>query len=155
MNPLLEHAARVLDHQPTRTMEAEPLYRRAVHESGVALPFTRFMAAVRERADEFAILSPDPVVGAAHAWDPRQRCLYEAALGAAGLTQPLIVLTRRMPDPLMVEDDGSPDSTADVFADIHDALTHLLRSADPGDTLYSAVAAAIEELHAVRRALGT
>lgn len=154
MNPLLDHVARVLDHQPTRSMEAEPLYRRAVRETGVALPFPRFMAAVREHADQFAVLSPDPVIGAASAWDARQRCLYEAALEAAGMTQPLIVLTR-VNDPFAGDDARSSGSSTDVFADVHDALTHLLRSADPEDTLYPAVAAAMEELHAVRRALGT
>jgi hypothetical protein len=101
------------------------------------------------------VLSPDPVVGAASAWDARQRCLYEAALDAAGMTQPLIVLTRRVEDPFAGDAADSTGYSTDVFADVHDALTHLLRSADPDETLYPAVAAAMEELHAVRRALGT
>lgn len=155
MNPLLEHAARVLDHQPTRSMEAEPLYRRAIRESGETLPFPRFMAAVRERTDQFAVLAPDPVVRVAGAWDPRQRCLYEAALDAAGLTQPLIVLTRRSSDAAIDDEPESDAASCDVLAEVHESLTHLLRAADPDDTLYPAVVAAIEELHAMRRALGT
>jgi hypothetical protein len=154
MKPLLDHAARVLDHQPTRSMEAEPLYRRAVRESGVDLSFPRFMAAVRERTDRFAVIPPDPILGCAEAWDARQRSLYQAALEAAGRTQPLIVLTERPVDPVdLLEPRAAPGTAADVFGDVHDALTHLLRSVDPDDSLHAAVSAAMDDLHAVQRAL--
>lgn len=161
MNVLLEHAARVLDHQPTRSMHAGPLHRRAVREAGVEMPFPRFMEAVCDRPDHFAVIPPDPVVGAAAAWDPRQRSLYEAAMEAAGMTQPLIVLAERCVDPAV---DGvsrpapqsmheRPAAATDIFADVHDALTHLLHAADPDDALYTAVTSAMEELHAARRML--
>lgn len=157
MKPLLEHAARVLDHQPTRSMEAEPLHRRAVRESGIDLPFPRFMEAVRERSDQFAVIVPDPVMRAAADWNPRHRSLYQAALDAAGLTQPLIVLTERLHDP--TEPDGEPPvgaaTAADVFTDMHEALTHLLRSSDPDDPLHAAVTGAMDELLELRAALGT
>jgi hypothetical protein len=159
MNSVLEHAARVLDHQPTRSMHAAPLHQRAVRETGVAMPFPRFMEAVAERPDHFAVIPPDPVVGAAAAWDPRQRSLYEAAMEAAGMTQPLIVLAeRRVPrddpsaDPARAASDH-PATAADVFGDVHDSLTHLLHAADPDDPLYAAVTCAMQELHAARRVL--
>lgn len=153
MIPVLEHAARVLDHQPTRSMDADTLHRRTVHETGVAVAFPAFMKAVGERTDQFAVIPPDPVVGEAAAWDSRQRSLYEASLEAAGLTQPLIVLAeRRVPT-----DDSAaparPTTAADVFGDVHDSLTHLLHAADPDDPLYTAVTAALEELHGARRLL--
>lgn len=152
MNSVLEHAARVLDHQPTRSMPAESLYRRTIRESGCDMPFPRFMDAVRERSDHFAVIPPDPVIGAADAWDARQRSLYEAALEAAGMMQPLIVLAERLTDV-----DGAHEmqssATFDVFRDAHDSLTHLLHASDPDDALYSAVTAAMEELHAARRML--
>lgn len=160
MNVLLEHAARVLDHQPTRSMHAIPLHRRAVRETGVDIPFPRFMEAVSDQPDHFAVIPPDPVVGAAAAWDPRQRSLYEAAMEAAGMTQPLIVLAERRvspagcsvdPDPCPPAPGDLPDTARDVFADVHDALTHLLHAADPDDPLYTAVTGAMEELHAARR----
>jgi hypothetical protein len=159
MNPVLEHAARVLDHQPTRSMHARPLHRRTVQETGVAMPFTRFMEAVTGRPDHFAVIPPDPVIGAAAAWDPRQRSLYEAAMEAAGMTQPLIVLAERRVDPGEHPADLSraaaerPATAADVFGDVHQALTHLLHAADPDDPLYAAVTGALEELHAARRVL--
>lgn len=152
MNSVLEHAARVLDHQPTRSMAAESLYRRTIRESGCYMPFPRFMDAVRERSDHFAVIPPDPVIGAADAWDPRQRSLYEAALEAAGMMQPLIVLAERLTDVTDAHELRSP-ATFDVFRDAHDSLTHLLHASDPDDTLYSAVTAAMEELHAARRML--
>lgn len=170
MNELLEHAARVLDHQPTRSMQAEPLYRRTIRETGTVVPFPRFMNAVRERTDRFAVIPPDPVIGSIEAWDPRQRSLYEAAMEAAGMTQPLIVLAERLGDPHSMfapdrdQDGGAggpdpraaesfPGTAADVFRDVHAALTHLLHATDPDDALYTAVTAAMEELHAARRAL--
>lgn len=154
MNSLLEHAARVLDHQPTRSMAAEPLYRRTVRESGSDMPFPRFMDAVRQRTDHFAVIPPDPVIGATDAWDPRQRSLYEAALEAAGMTQPLIVLAERLTDPVVEHADRKlSTATFDVLRDAHDSLTHLLHASDPDDTLYPAVTAAMEELHAARRML--
>lgn len=161
MNTVLEHAARVLDHQPTRSMHAGPLYRRTVQETGVAMPFPCFMEALTERPDHFAVIPPDPVVGAAAAWDPRQRSLYEAAMEAAGMTQPLIVLAERRVDPEDAQREracAASDHTAtaaDVFGDVHDALTHLLNAADPDDPLYAAVTGAMEELHAARRVLSS
>lgn len=159
MNSVLEHAARVLDHQPTRSMHAGPLHRRAVQETGVAMPFPCFMEAVTERSDHFAVIPPDPVVGAAAAWDPRQRSLYEAAMEAAGMTQPLIVLAERRvhredhtADPARAASER-PATAADVFGDVHESLTHLLHAADPDDPLYAAVTCAMEELHAARRVL--
>jgi len=157
MNSVLEHAARVLDHQPTRSMEAGSLHRRTVRETGVELGFPAFMTAVRERPDHFAVIPPDPVVGASAAWDSRHRSLYQAAMEAAGLTQPLIVLAGRC----MPHDDETGDAAArpitpaDVFGDVHDALTHLLHAADPDEALYAAVTRALEELHAARRLLNT
>ncbi|HEX6308852.1 MAG TPA: hypothetical protein VFZ69_11730 [Longimicrobiales bacterium] len=152
MNPFLEHAARVLEHQPTRSMEAEPLYRRAARESGISLPFPRFMEAIRERTEQFAVIAADPVLGAAADWNPRQRSLYQAALDAAGLTQPLVVLTEPLHEP--VERPPGADGVADVLADVHAALTHLLRSSDPDDPLHVAAVCGMDELIAVRRALG-
>jgi hypothetical protein len=166
MNSLLEHAARVLDHQPTRSMPAGQLYRRAVRETGVHLSFPLFMTVVQERRDHFAVIPPDPVVGAAAAWDPRHRSLYEAAMEAAGLTQPLIVLAERRVEPIASNDGADrhaaggdsaarPVTAADIFGDVHDALTHLLHAADPDDPFYTAVTDAMEELHATRRVLRT
>jgi hypothetical protein len=161
MNPFLEHAARLLDHQPTRSMEAGSLHLRAVRETGHELPFRTFMEAVRQRSDHFAIVPPDPVAGTTDGWDPRQRSLYEAAMEAAGMKEPLIVLTERLVSG--EEDDragraspvnvAGPPTPADVLGDVHDALTHLLHAADPDDPLYEAVTGAFEELHAARRAL--
>ncbi|MGH7449562.1 MAG: hypothetical protein ACRELT_18445 [Longimicrobiales bacterium] len=155
MNLLLEHAARVLDHQPTRSMEAEPLHRRTVRETGVPMPFPRFMDAVRRQTDRFAVIPPDPVVGAADAWDPRQRSLYEAAMETAGMTQPLIVLAERRVDAIeyATETAARPGTAADVFRDAQDTLTHLLHAVEPDDPLYAAITAAMEELHAVTRVL--
>lgn len=163
MNVMLEHAARVLDHQPTRSMHAAPLHRRTMRETGVEMPFPRFMEAVSDQPDHFAVIPPDPVVGAAAAWDPRQRSLYEAAMEAAGMTQPLIVLAERRVSAGCSFDRDAPaatggacagrDTATAVFADVHDALTHLLHAADPDDPLYTAVTGAMEELHAARRIL--
>jgi hypothetical protein len=160
MNSLLEHAARVLDHQPTRSMDAGSLYRRAVRETGMTMPFPRFMEAVAGSPDHFAVIPPDPVVRAAASWDPRQRSLYEAAMEAAGMTQPLIVLAERR---VRSEDEpggggirvSRPEraTPADVFTDVQDALTHLLHGADPEDPLHAAITCAMEEIHAARRLL--
>jgi hypothetical protein len=164
MNPLLEHAARVLEHQPTRCMQARLLHRRTIRENGVDVSFLRFMEAVGRRPDHFAVIPPDPVVGAAAAWDPRHRCLYEAAMEAAGMTQPLIVLAeRRVPSDEAAGAGPDPDAApagrigpatvADVFGDVHEALTHLLHAAEPDDGLHTAVTGALEELHAAQRLL--
>lgn len=151
MNPLLEHTARILDHQPTRSMEAEPLYRRAVREAGIDVSFPEFMRAVRERTDCFAVIAPDPMPGATDLWDARHRCLYEAALEAAGLMQPVVVLTLRPHAKRDPDVAAAQDPLAGVLGEAHEALTHLLRGADPDDPLHSAVMAALDELHAIRR----
>lgn len=153
MNPLLDQAARVLDHQPTRSMEAEPLYRKAVRESGHEVPYARFIEALRRQPDRFAVIEPDPVCGLSRSWDARHRSLYRAALEAAGLARPIVLLAERLRDPLDAGeaecDDAGP---AAVLGDIHESLTHLLHTADD-ESLYDAVASAVEELQVLKRVL--
>lgn len=161
MNALLEHTARVLDHQPTRSMHAGPLHQRVLRETGIALTYGQFIEEVRAVPDHFAVIAPDPVVGAAAAWDPRQRSLYEAALDAAGMTQPLVVLAERhvprddIPAARNAPASGTEAGAASgtVLGDMHESLTHLLHAADPDDPLYAAVACALEEMHATQRVL--
>jgi hypothetical protein len=157
MDPVLEHAARVLDHLPTRSMEADRLYRQTVRDTGAGLTFRRFMDAMMERTDHFAVIPAAPGIGMTEGWDLHQRSQYAAAMEAAGMTQPLIVLAVPPADPAGEHADGapSPAATFDVFRDAHDALTHLLHSADPADPLHSAVRGAMEELHTARRLLGS
>jgi hypothetical protein len=155
MHALLEQAARVLDHQPTRSMEAEPLYRKALHECGAHMPFPRFVEAARSCPDRFAVIEPDPVAAVARAWDPRHRSLYRAALEAAGLARPVIVLAERMADPPEPGDDvrTGTGTAMDVLGEGYDALIHLLRAAAVEEPLHDAVTDAVHELDALRRAL--
>jgi len=161
MNALLEHTARVLDHQPTRSMHAGPLHQRVQRETGITVTYRQFIDEVCTVPDHFAVIAPDPVVGAAAAWDPRQRSLYEAALDAAGITQPLVVLAERhVPHDDIPTARGASVSLSEhdpasgtVLGDVHESLTHLLHATDPDDPLYSAVACALEEVHATRHML--
>jgi hypothetical protein len=162
MNALLEQAARVLDHQPARSMHAEPLYRKAVRECGVEIPFSAFMEALTRHAGTFTVIRPDPVAGLTEGWDARHRSQYRAALEAAGLAEPLVVLTTPGRDPGDAGGaaaDGAAATAAAgaeaVLGDVHDALTHLLHAADAGDPLYQAVAGAVEELQVLRRVIAT
>jgi len=151
MNPVLDQAARVLDHQPTRSMDAEQLYRRVTRETGVSLPFDGFMKAVRERPGRFAVIAADPGIGTARAWDARQRSLYQAALEAAGLLNPLIVLTeRRATEPAPGDAPVTPD---DIIAEAQDSLVHLLHSADVDSPLRTTFTRAMDDLLRLRRAL--
>lgn len=155
MHALLEQAARVLDHQPTRSMEAEPLYRKALRECGVDMPFPRFLEAVRSCTDRFAMIEPDPVAAVARSWDARHRSLYRAALEAAGLTRPVIVLAERIAEPLEpgLGHVANSGTALDVLGDVHEALIHLLRAAGAEEPLCDAVTDAVHELEALRRAL--
>lgn len=160
MNTVLEHTARVLDHQPTRSMHAGALHQRVLRETGLAISYGQFIEEVCALADHFTVIAPDPVVGAAAAWDPRQRSLYEAALSAAGMTQPLVVLAERhvphdapdMRGASMSPSEHSP-APGSVLGDMHESLTHLLHATEPDDPLYAAVARALEELHASQHLL--
>lgn len=152
MNTLLEQAARVLEHQPTRTMDAEQVYRRAVRETGIEMSFTGFLAALRQDRERFAVVEPDPVAALAAEWEPRHRTLYRAALDAAGVTRPVVVLAERLEEPPEPGREPQAAATAaDVLGDVQASLTHLLRTTDTEDTLYDALVAAVEEMHAVRR----
>jgi hypothetical protein len=154
MSCLLEHAARVLDHQPSRSMAADALHGRVTRETGIDMSCGRFLDMLRAATDRFAVIPPDPVLGTIAEWDTRQRSLYETAMEAAGITQPLVILAARRTegDPLY-PDERAPAGAVDVLLEVQDALAGLLQSADPGDLFHGAVTAAMDELHTVRRVL--
>lgn len=155
MRSLLEHAARVLDHHPTRSMAADALYRRSTRESGIDASYTRFLDNLREASDRFAVIPPDPVLAAIADWDIRQRSRYEAALESAGINQPLVILTERRCDNDPLDGVMAPtDGVADVLHEVQDTLSYLLRSCDPEEPLHGALAAAVDELNTARRVIG-
>jgi hypothetical protein len=166
---LVEHAARILAHTPTRCLSAAALHERACRETGQHVPYSRFLAALPPR--QFTVL--EGIVGSAEAacWRVAERTAYAAVLGESG--EPLIMLAAGAAEvhggtglPAQLEaacarpQRGSrrrpvslpQPSLPDLISEAQDTLADLLRSS-PEPSLRQAVGAAASELDALRRTL--
>jgi hypothetical protein len=160
---LIEHAARVLQCSPTRSMAADVLYERIRTETGLDVGVSSFMDAIRAQAERFTVLPP-LALGDGPVWRERERTAYERALAAAGMAAPTIMLAERLkqqgPETATRERhattprDAPPgrDVRSAVLGEAHGTLAELLRAAED-DELRSALASALAELEAARRAL--
>jgi hypothetical protein len=166
---VLDHAACLLEREPTRCLTARALHDRATRDTGSVLPFDRFLAILAQQPDRFTVIAPPPAFAGLSAYDTEfirtgfgtDGC--DQALAASGTIDPLIALNEHDDGiPLRVDlelridpalPDGSSGSPADdVLATVHEALARVLRhSGDAG--LLDAAGAGLQELHAMRQEL--
>jgi len=147
---LVEHAARLLEAEPTRSLRAETLYRRMAFGPDWTMSLGRFLDSLRKRTDRFVVVTPESLLEDAVAWSWEERTDYSQALTDAGDGEPIVTLAIRQPDLLRYP--SAPDGVVDngLLGDIQDALAHMLELSDDGDSgLRAAVACAVEELQAV------
>lgn len=150
---VVDHCARLLEHVPTRCMDAQLLHRRATLDTGAHLPFRAFMDTLAARPDRFAVIPAGGAVGQTTAWTAAEVAAYQGALADAttgGL--PLVVLVDRSGDP--TRPGGDADQDMDVLTMVHGTLVDLLQASADDAGLRDAAAAGARELEAVRSGLG-
>jgi hypothetical protein len=167
---LTDHAARVLERMPSRTLDARALYDRVSRDTGIRCGLGPFLDALRSSTHRFALLpAPPPLVDVA-GWTESERRRYASALPAAGQTQPLVTLCEPAPvgdaltsatragDSLLrappaagtlppaTRAEAAEQTLADELPDVHRSLAELLRGAghDPG--LHAAIGEAMSAL---------
>lgn len=140
-NQLIDHAARVLEHAPGRSMAADALYARISAEAGLDVGVKRLLECVRGDVDRFVVLPPSARVPDDPAWSTQDRSAYVEALVAAGLSAaPVVVLAERPaagPDAAPPAGAGAAGvatvvaapaaASAELLAELHAAMTELLR----------------------------
>src|SRR3990170_1710340 len=125
MNPiLLDQTILALKREATHSMAADVLHRRMVLATGQHIPFQRFLDALRQRPERFAIIAAGPPVADQSAWTQTERADYALAWFCAGTHVPIVTLTERPTDPLFPP--AATESTSTVLTDVHDALASLL-----------------------------
>lgn len=147
---LIEHATRLLNQAPTRCMNADRLHDLVRGDLGIELSFRRFMDAVGQRPDRFAVIACQLAVNEPRGWDGEEQAAYAHALAGTGLTSPTITLVERPIDPTVVADDTQP---RDLLVDVHAALTDLLHAASDEPLLLDAAGNALAGLASVQAGL--
>jgi hypothetical protein len=169
---LIDHAARLLRHVPTRCMDADTLYRRTRGDLGLRVSFADFLHSLHARPDRFAVLPSHLTLGDQRAWAGEELSAYEAALAQAGLpASPTVTLAERRPDAraagavsaaaASIADGEGPAATdprrprEQLLGDVHTGLAELLHAGGDDQPLRLAISAALAELEAARHALET
>jgi hypothetical protein len=80
---IVDHAARLLDVQPTRTLSARTLHRRVAAALGGVIGYAEFLHALRSRPDRFAVSADRPPL--LEAWAESELARYHDALDGSGL----------------------------------------------------------------------
>jgi hypothetical protein len=146
---LLEHAAHVLENEPTRCMQTESLYDRTRRETGASISMVRFVAALEERSDRFLVLRTATLLDTT-GWNAAEVSTYRHALASVGAAATFIALAERPPDEAATP---AGDGAGSILADVHEGVAAVLRVAPPGGPLHTAAAAAVQEMDLLRRYL--
>ena len=147
---LIDEAARLLEREATRTLDADTLYVRARRGVLTDLTLGTFVESLRALPHRFTVVAGTCTVLPDDGWDERERVRYRAALEDAGLGASIVALAEEPREPFGTPPRGS----AAVLRDVHEAVTLLARA--PGDHnkgLHELAARAIEQLQAVARVL--
>ncbi|MEX0908084.1 MAG: hypothetical protein WD054_07115 [Gemmatimonadota bacterium] len=156
LSALIEHAARLLERTPARCMPADALHERACRETGLDVSLPGLLHALSARPDRFALVHAHPGAGQNAGWAEADLAAY--APGAAASGGDFLVMLAEPPaaDPYR----GVPwpgterlSGSAELLAEVHDALTRVLRAAADDEALFRATSAAVQELDAVQREL--
>ena len=141
---LSDDLVRILERDPTRSMDAATLYRRARRELGLDGTLDEFIAGLERAPARFRVLrhAALPVAD----WRECDREYYAEALAETGMGGQIVTLAEPC---RWVPADIHGD---DVFRTTHDSLTRLLASATTDHTLVGAIDGALAELRALRLA---
>ena len=150
-SPLLEEAARLLECEATRTLEADVLYARARRGAHTDQTLSTFVESLRTQPDRFTVVTTTCAVLPDDGWDERDRLRYRSALEAAGIATSMVALAEEPREPFGAR---PPTGATAVLHDMHDAVTMLARAAgEHNSALHGLAARAIEGLQAVARVL--
>jgi hypothetical protein len=148
---LMEEAARLLERETTRTLEADTLYVRARRGVHTDQTLGTFVDSLRAQPDRFTVITTTCAVLPDHGWDERDRIRYRKALEDAGIAASIVALAEEPAEPLVTR---PPTGSAAVLRDVHDAVAVLARAnGEHNSALHELAARAIEQLQAVSRAL--
>jgi hypothetical protein len=151
-NEILDHACRLLSGEATRTLSGRMLYRRTTVALGIDITYRRFLDVLSARPDRFIVAADRTRVG--DRWNARELRHYAAMLEDARLARGEVVMLADVPG----EQDRRPAATLEplgaMLADVHAALTDLLRVEDPV-LLAGPLADAVTELDELRDVLDT
>lgn len=150
-DPLLDEAARQLELEPSRTLEADHLYRRARRAGATAVTFTEFIDSLRAQPRRFTVVANSCAALGDVCWNEQDRVRYERALDAVGAATPVIALAEQPTEPCWRAVPAT--SHVALLHDMRDSIAQLTSAPDEDAALHGLAARAIEELQAVRRAL--
>jgi hypothetical protein len=150
--PMVEEAARLLECEPTRALDAHTLYLRARHGACTDETLATFIESLRALPHRFTIVATTYGSIPDEGWDERDRVRYRHALDDAGLGSSMIALADE-PHTLFGAA-PQPRGNAALLRDVHDAVSTLAR-AEGSDhaALHELAARALEQLQVVTRAL--
>ena len=150
--PMVEEAARLLDCEPTRTLEAHTLYARARRGACTDETLATFVESLRALPHRFTVVTTTYGSIPDEGWDERDRIRYRHELDDAGLGTCIVALAE---EPHMLFGDVPPPrGSAALLRDMHDAVSTLARAhGNDHATLHELAARALEQLQAVSRVL--
>jgi hypothetical protein len=151
---LLDHAIRLLEHEPTRCMTGDALYQRTRQDTGMRLSLGGFLATLEQRPDRFAVVRAGPARADAVGWHAEELSVYRAALARAGLSDCFVTLAERPADSGFSVQPGPHAAAGSFLADVHGSITHVLSASHANDDLRSAAVDAVYELERLRRGIG-
>jgi hypothetical protein len=144
---LIEHAARVLERTPCRTLSARSLYDRVSRETGGRGGLGQFLDALRSCPDRFAVIPAASGLVDAAGWTERERRRYADVLPGSVSAQPLVTLCEPPPAAYdAVPPADSHHAQGAELLDVHRSVAELLRSAGDDPALRTSVAAAVAAL---------
>jgi hypothetical protein len=143
---LTEHAARVLQGTPGRTMDAGTLYQRVSQGTGLPCGISLFLDRLAARPDRFCVLREPGALGDAAVWTEGERAAYARLLrGPSARDLPIVTLAE--PDGSDAEWDLPVEGGAGL-EEVHRSVSALLRGLAGDPQLLSDVGSALAGLEA-------
>ena len=152
-SPLVEEAARLLECEATRTLEADTLYARARRGAITNQTLASFVESLRALPHRFTVVTTTYGAIPDDGWDERDRIRYRHALEDAGLGASIIALAEE-PHALFGGLPAPRSGNGALLRDVHHAVSALAcAGGDDNGGLHELAARAFEQLQAVSRAL--
>ena len=146
---LVDEAARLLELEPARTLDADALYARARRAAREGPPLDEFIASLRAQPHRFTVVAGSCPAIDDSAWPEQERVRYRRAFDAAGATTPVVTLAEHNHEPFAAPERTVASNGDQILHEVHECVVQLARAADGA----AIGAQAIHELQAIRRAL--